>query len=91
MVAGGGVEPPRAEGRRNRLKTAQELLYHDDKLSEEDRQKLWDLLKYVMSDPKSNLVPTKKKLIEFSLAKALPATREFFLGFMAKFAAEMSK
>ena len=45
MVPGGGVEPPRAEGRRNRLKTAKELLYHDDKLSEEDRQKLWDLLK----------------------------------------------
>ncbi|HMH05897.1 MAG TPA: hypothetical protein VK579_04365 [Terriglobales bacterium] len=44
-----------------------------------------------MSDPKSNLVPAKKKLIEFSLAKAHPATREFFLDFMAKFAAAMSK
>jgi hypothetical protein len=39
----------------------------------EDRQKLWDLLQYVMSDPKSDIVPAKKKLIEINLSKALPA------------------
>ena len=75
----------------DRLRTAKELLDHDDKLSLEEREKLWDLLQYVMSDPKSDLVPAKKKLIEISLGKALPATREFFLDFVAKYVAEMSK
>jgi hypothetical protein len=37
-----------------------------------------------MSDPKSDLVPAKKRLFEISMAKALPPTREFFLDLMAK-------
>jgi hypothetical protein len=75
----------------DRLQTAKELLYHDDKLSLEDREKLWGLLQYVMSDPTSDLVPAKKKLFEIGIAKALPATREFFLDLMAKIAAERLK
>lgn len=68
----------------DRLQTARELLYHDDKLSLEEREKLWGLLQYVMSDPKSDLAPAKKKLFEIGIAEALPATREFFLDLMAK-------
>jgi len=75
----------------DRMQTARELLYHDDKLTQEDREKLWSLLQYVMSDPKSDMVPAKKKLFETGIAKALPATREFMLDFMARYAAEMSK
>jgi hypothetical protein len=75
----------------DRLQTAKELLYHDDKLSLEEREKLWGLLQYVMTDPKSNLVPAKKKLFEIGIAKALPATREFFLDLIAKLGAEMLK
>jgi hypothetical protein len=75
----------------DRLQTAKELLYHDDKLSLEDREKLWGLLQYVMSDPKSDLAPAKKKLFEIGIAKALPATRELLLDFMAKLGAELMK
>lgn len=75
----------------DRLATAKELLWHDDKLLLEDREKLWDLLQYVMSDPKSDLVPAKKKLIEFNLAKALPMTRELVMEFLAKVTAEVLK
>ncbi len=75
----------------DRLSTAKELLDHDDKLSLEDREKVWGLLQYVMSDPKSDMVPAKRKLFEIGLGKALPATREFFLDFIAKYLAEMTK
>lgn len=75
----------------DRLETAKELLNHDDKLSLEEREKLWGLLQYVMTDPKSDLAPAKKKLFEIGIAKALPATREFFLDLMAKLGAEMLK
>ena len=75
----------------DRQQTAKELLDHDDKLSLEEREKLWDLLQYVMSDPKSDLAPAKKKLIDIKLERALPVTREFFLDFLAKVAAEMMK
>jgi len=75
----------------DRLETANELLYHDDKLTLEDREKLWGLLQYVMSDPKSDLVPAKRKLFEIGITKALPATREFFLDLMAKIVAERLK
>ncbi len=63
----------------DRLQTAKELLDHDDKLSLEERERLWGLLQYVMSDPKSDLVPAKKKLIEINLGKAAAATREVVL------------
>lgn len=75
----------------DRLATAKELLWHDDKLSLEEREKLWGILQYVMSDPKSDMAPAKKKLFEIGIAKALPATREFFLDLMAKLGAEMVK
>jgi hypothetical protein len=75
----------------DRLQTARELLYHDDKLTLDDREKLWGLLQYVMSNPKSDLVPAKKKLFQIGISKALPATRELLLDFMAKLGAEMLK
>jgi hypothetical protein len=74
-----------------RLQTARELLYHDDKLTLDEREKLWGLLQYVMSNPESDLVPAKKKLFQIGLAKALPATRDLLLDFMAKLGAEMLK
>jgi hypothetical protein len=76
---------------RDRLETAHELLWHDDHLTEEDRENLWGLLQYVMSDPKSDMVPAKRKLIEIKLQPALAATREAVLDFLAKFAKEMSQ
>jgi hypothetical protein len=75
----------------DRLQTAKELLDHDDKLTLEEREKLWSLLRYVMSDPKSDLAPAKKRLIEINLGKAAAATREFVVDLMAKYFAEMSK
>jgi hypothetical protein len=75
----------------DRLQTAKELLYHDDKLTIDDKEKLWGLLQHVMSDPKSDTAPAKKKLFEIGLGKAVPATREFFLDLMAKLGAEMLK
>jgi hypothetical protein len=75
----------------DRLRTARELLNHDDKLSLEDREELWGLLQYAMSDPKSDLVPSKKKLIEISLAGAAAATRETLLDLLAKITAELLK
>jgi hypothetical protein len=76
---------------KDRLTTARELLRHDDKLTLEDRNELWDLLQYVMSDPKADLVPAKKKLIEIKLGKATPYVREAILDLSAKIAAEMIK
>lgn len=75
----------------DRLETARELLRHDDKLTLDDREKLWGLLQYVISDPKSDLVPAKKKLIESDLGKAAIATRDFMTDLLAKYFAEMSK
>jgi hypothetical protein len=71
------------------LQTPKELLDHDDKLSMGDRAKLCGLLQYVMSAPKSDLAPAKKKLFEIGIAKALPATGEFFLDSLARLRAEM--
>jgi len=73
------------------LQTAKELLDHDDKLTLEDREKLWGQLQYVMSNPKADLAPAKRKLFEIGIAKAVPATREFFLDLMAKLGAELMK
>jgi len=74
-----------------RLRTARELLDHDDKLTEDDRKALWADLKYVMSDPKADLVPAKKKLINFKLEKATDWVREAVLDLLAKTAAEVIK
>ena len=73
------------------MRTARELLWHDDKLLLEDREKLWGLLQYVMSDPKADLVPAKRKLIEIGLEKAAKVTRDVVTDLVAKYAAEMSK
>ena len=73
------------------MDTARELLYHDEKLSIDEKNKLWGQLKYVMSDPKSTLVPAKRKLIEFDLAKAASVTREFVLDAIARIAVEAAK
>ncbi len=73
------------------IDTARKLLWHDDKLTEDDRKELWGLLQYVMSDPRSDVAPAKGKLIEITLGKALPATKEFFMDFMAKYLVELTK
>jgi hypothetical protein len=44
-----------------------------------------------MSNPKSDLVPAKKKLIEISLGKATVTIREAVLDLLAKYFAEMSR
>jgi hypothetical protein len=74
-----------------RLRTAHELLKHDDKLTLAERNELWDLLQYVMSDPKADLVPAKRKLIEIKLGQATPYVKEIILEWTAKFFAEIAK
>jgi hypothetical protein len=74
-----------------RLRTAHELLRHDDQLTLEERNELWDLLQYVMSDPKADLVPAKKKLIEIKLGKATGYVREAVLDLIARIAVEYMK
>ena len=75
----------------DRLQTARELLWNDDKLSLEERESLWGLLQYVMSDPKSDLIPAKRKLIDIKLGGAVAATREFIENIIAKTIAETLK
>jgi hypothetical protein len=70
----------------DRLRTARELLDHDEKLSLDERNALWNDLQYVMSDPKADLAPAKKKLIDIKLGTAAQATREFFVDLMATIA-----
>jgi hypothetical protein len=74
-----------------RLRTAKDLLDHDDKLTLDDRKRLWDLLQHVMSDPKSDLAPSKKKLIEIDLEKAKDATKDFIQGLLAKTIVEAAR
>jgi hypothetical protein len=76
---------------KERLDTARALVYHDDKLTIYDRNGLWDLLQYVISDPRSDLVPAKRKLIEINLEKAARVTREFVLDLLAKVVVEAQK
>jgi hypothetical protein len=73
------------------LRTARELLDHDDKLSLDDRNSLWGDLQYVMSDPKADLVPAKRKLIDIKLGKATAYVREVVLDLIAKITAEVLK
>ena len=72
----------------DRLQTARDLLWNDDHLSLEDRENLWGLLRYVMSHPKSDLVPAKRKLIDIKLGSVLAATRESIENIIAKSIAE---
>jgi hypothetical protein len=74
-----------------RLRVARELLDNDDKLSEEDRQSLWGDLQYVMSSPKADLAPAKRKLIDIKLAPATGWIRDAVIDLLAKTAAEMAK
>jgi len=75
----------------DRLNTARELLNHDEKLSFDERNELWGLLRYVMSNPMADVGVAKKKLIGIKLQKATEFTRELVLDFMAKFAVESLK
>ncbi len=74
-----------------RLRTVRELLDQDRKLSAEDRSSLLEDLRYVMSDPKAELVPAKKKLIEFKLQDAPKVVRELILDLAAKVIVESAK
>ena len=74
-----------------KINTALDLLRHDDNLTEEDREDLWPDLKYVMSSPKADLVPAKKKLIDIKLKNATGYVREFILDYLAKCTAEALK
>lgn len=75
----------------DRLDTARDLLWHDDHLTLEDRETLWKDLQYVMSDPKADLVPAKRKLIEIRLAKAGEFVRVSIIELIAKTVAEVFK
>jgi hypothetical protein len=75
----------------DRLQTAPELLYHDDKLTENDREQLWPLLMDVMSNPDDDLTPAKRKLTDIKLTKARQVTREIITDLVAKTIAEMFK
>ena len=75
----------------DKLETARELLYDMENLSFNERDELWNLLTFVMSDPKSAWVPAKIKLIANRLAKVSKASREVLLDFTAKVAAEVMK
>jgi len=74
-----------------RLRTARALLNHDDKLNEDDRQALWPDLQYVMSNPKADLAPAKRKLIDIKLGKATEWVREAILDLTAKTIVEISR
>ena len=76
---------------KDKLDTARELLFNDDKLTLDEREELWGLLQYVMSDPKSDLTPGKSKLISIKIKKAAKGTQEFVENIVAKYLAEMSK
>jgi hypothetical protein len=75
----------------DKLRTAHDLLFHDDKLAYQERVELWDLLQYVMSSPKADLAPAKSKLIAIKIEKAAGPIKDFVTDLLAKYAAEMSK
>jgi hypothetical protein len=75
----------------DKLRTAKDLLFHDDKLTFEERKELWGLLQYVMSNPKADLAPAKSKLISIKIQKAAEPIKDFITDLLAKYAAEMSK
>jgi hypothetical protein len=74
----------------DKLDTAHELLYDNKNLSLDERHELWELLKFVMSNPKSDLTPAKRKLAAMKLAKVSKVSREFLLDFVAKVATEVA-
>jgi hypothetical protein len=74
-----------------RLRTAKDLLKRADKLSPEDRDALYADLEYVMVNPKGDLAPAKRKLIDIRLGEVGQVVKEAILDLMAKTAAEMMK
>jgi len=74
----------------DKLRTAHDLLFHDDQLTYEERKELWGLLRYVMSSPKAELAPAKSKLIAIKIQKAAAPIKDFVTDVLA-YAAEMSK
>jgi hypothetical protein len=75
----------------DKLDTARELLYDNKDLSLAEREELWNLLKFVICNPKSDWAPAKTKLVTMKLAKVSKESREFLLDFTAKVAAEVAK
>jgi len=75
----------------DKLKTAKDLMFHDNKLTFEEKKELWDLLRYVMSNPKAELAPAKSKLLSINIQKATEPIKDFVTDVIAKYAAEMSK
>ncbi len=75
----------------DKLETVRELLYDIENLSRDERDELWDLLNFVMSDPTSEWAPAKIRLVRDRLAKVSKASREVLLDFTAKVAAEVMK
>lgn len=75
----------------DRLETARELLRQDEKLTIADREELFDVLRDVMSDPKSPLTPAKRKLIDIKLEKTPGWIRDLVLDLVAKTTAEVMK
>jgi hypothetical protein len=75
----------------DKLDTARELLYDNNNLSRGELDELWELLKFVICNPKSEWAAAKTKLVAIKLATANKASREFLLDFTAKAAAEVAK
>jgi hypothetical protein len=75
----------------DKLRTAKDLLFHDEKLTYDERKELWGLLQHVMSSPKADLAPAKSKLISMKIQKAAEPIKDFVADVLAKHAAEMSK
>jgi hypothetical protein len=75
----------------DKLRTAHDLLFHNDKLTYEERKELWNLLQYVMSSPRADLALAKSKLIAIKIQNAAEPIKDSVTDFLAKYAAEMSK
>ncbi len=75
----------------DKLDTARELLYDNNNLSRGELDELWELLKFVICNPKSDWAPAKTKLVAIKLATVNKASREFLLDFTAKVTAEVAK
>jgi hypothetical protein len=75
----------------DKLRTAHDLLFHDDQLTYEEHKELWGLLRYVMSSPNAELAPAKSKLIAIKIQKAAAPIKDFVTDLLARYAAEMSK
>ena len=73
----------------DKLRSAHDLLFHDDKLTHEEHKELWNLLQYVMSSPKDDLAPEKSKPIGINIQNAAEPIKDVVTDFLA--AAEMSK